>query len=425
MISSLPTPRQLEYQSWEMGLFLHFGIRTFYEGHRDFDGQTMKAEAFNPTELDAESWCRAAHEAGFRYLVFTAKHHDGFCLWPSKFTDFSVASSPWRGGNGDVVRELRDACAKYDLKFGVYYSPFDSDAPTYDDPTAYDDYFINQLSELLVGYGQIDLLWLDGCGSENHDYNWPRIIDEIRRLQPEILLFNMGDPDFRWVGNEDGLAPLPLWNTTTETNSSILSQDADALETAQWLPAECDVRMRDVNWFYSDADEHTVKSLDELMGLYYLSVGRGANLLLNIGPDRRGRLPDVDAHRLSEMGREIRRRFASPLAQTEDFTREDNVWTYAPDAPFALDHVVVDEELRGGERVRRFRIEVLTAFHGSPISVWEGWNIGHKAICAFPLVRARAVRLVVLESDGDVQIARISLHQTSGIRVGTPEQTAS
>lgn len=416
----IPTPRQLEYQSWEMGLFLHFGLRTFYEGHRDFDGQRMEPAAFNPTQLDTDAWCRTAKEAGFRYLVFTAKHHDGFCNWPSKFTDFSVAASPWQNGAGDVVRELGQSCARHGLKLGVYYSPFDSNAPIYDDPTAYDDYFVNQLSELLTGYGPIDILWLDGCGSENHTYDWARIVGEVRRLQPEILLFHMGNPDFRWVGNEDGLAPLPLWNVASELTGSILSESADILSQPQWLPAECDARMRDVNWFYSDHDAHTVKSLDELMGLYLYSVGRGANLLLNIGPDRRGCLPDADANRLLEMGAEIRRRFETPMAQLEDFAREGDVWSYAPPAHFALDCVILGEDLRAGERVRRFRIEVLTAFHGSPISVWEGWNIGHKAICSFPLVRARALRIVVLEAEGEPQIAQISLHRASGQPVSAP-----
>jgi alpha-L-fucosidase len=394
--SAFPTPRQLEFQNWELSLFCHFGIRTFYEGYRDFDGRTMLATEFKPTELDCSRWCRTARDAGFKSVVMTAKHHDGFCLWPSKHTTFSVAASPWKDGKGDVISEFRDACAQFGLNFGVYYSPFDADNPVYDDPG---DYFINQLSELLTNYGKVDILWLDGCGSENHQYDWSGIVKTIRRLQPEILLFHMGDPDFRWVGNEDGLAPLPLWNTATELIGSTLSRDAKILSGPQWLPAECDVRMRDVNWFYSDSDEHTVKSLDELMAMYYYSVGRGANLLLNIGPDRRGLLPELDAKRLLEFGNEIRRRFAKPFVRLSDFKQEGKIWTYDSPSSFLIDHLIVQEDLKGGENVRRFRIEILTAFHGAPITVWEGHNIGHKAICHFPIVRAHAIRLTVIESD--------------------------
>ncbi|MHB1356920.1 MAG: alpha-L-fucosidase, partial [Anaerolineae bacterium] len=208
-MTAIPTARQLEYQDWEFGLFLHFGLRTFYEGYRDWDERRMSPAAFNPSQLDCDQWVRIAAQAGVRYMVLVAKHHDGFANWPSRYTDFSVASSPWRAGGGDVVREFTQACAKYGMKTGLYYSPADINCPVYQDPGAYDDYFINQISELLVPYGPIDILWFDGCGSNDHLYDWPRIMGEIRRMQPNILIFNMGDPDFRWVGNESGLAPQP------------------------------------------------------------------------------------------------------------------------------------------------------------------------------------------------------------------------
>jgi len=411
--TAIPTSRQLEFQSWELGLFLHFGIRTFYDGHRDFDGQLMSPERFNPTQLDCEQWCRTAKDAGFKYIVFTAKHHDGFCNWPSKFTDFSVASSPWRNGQGDVMRELSQACVRHDLKLGVYYSPADWKSPVYDDPQAYDDYFINQLSELLSNYGQIDMLWLDGCGSEKHSYDWDRIVKEARRLQPEILLFNMGHPDYRWVGNEDGLTPRPLWNTIAELTGSILSESADLLSQPQWLPAECDCRMRERNWFYSSSDEHTVKSVKELMGFYYYSVGRGANLLLNIGPGPRGLLPDLDTARMLEFGAEIARRFGSPLATLEDFKPICGGWEYHPIESFYFDHVVAQEKLTKGEHIRRFSIEIDTLLHGHTIAIYEGRNVGQKAICHFPPIRARAVRFLIDESDGEAELLCIEIHCSS------------
>ncbi|NUP99467.1 MAG: alpha-L-fucosidase, partial [Armatimonadetes bacterium] len=290
-----PTARQLQYQDWEYGMFLHFGLRTFYEGYRDMDERKMSPERFNPTELDCNNWCQVARDAGMKYLVLTAKHHCGFANWPSRTTEFSVASSPWKGGRGDVVAEFTTACREHGLAVGLYYSPYDAASPVYADPKAYDDYFINQISELLVPYGPIDILWFDGCGSEGHEYDWPRIIGEIRRMQPNIMLFNMGDPDFRWVGNEDGIAPWPTWNVVSEVPFSIRREAGDAVGGQRWLPAECDVRVRERNWFYSDSDGHTLKSAAELLGLYYYSVGRGCNLLLNFGPDRRGLIPERDA----------------------------------------------------------------------------------------------------------------------------------
>lgn len=413
MTTALPTLRQLEFQDWEFGVFLHFGIRTFYEGHRDWDGQPMEPGRFTPADLDCDQWVRTAREAGARYMVLTAKHHDGFANWPSRHTDFSVASSPWQQGKGDVVREFTDACRRHDMKVGLYYSPADASAPTYPDPKAYDDYFIHQISEILTGYGQIDILWFDGCGSEGHTYDWPRIMAEVRRMQPEILIFNMGDPDFRWVGNEAGVAPLPCWNTVEAVPFSVQTDEVEPVGAPLWLPAECDCRMRDRNWFYSDADAATVKSVEELMGLYYLSVGRGCNLLLNIGPDRRGRLPDADAQRLLEFGAEIRRRFGSPLATLADCRAEEETrWVWEP-GDARIDHVVAGEDLTDGERLRRFSVQAAPWAGGKPITLYEGQSIGHKAICRFPLLRVRKVWLEVTEADGPARLRSLEWHDAS------------
>ena len=418
MIAKLkPTPRQLEYQDWEFGLFVHFGIRTFYEGHRDWDGKEMDAAAFNPTQLDCEQWISTAKEAGMKYAVLVAKHHDGFANWPSKYTDFSVAASPWKEGKGDVVREFVDACRKYDMKVGLYYSPADASTNKIKrTDKEYDDYFISQISELLTGYGEIDILWFDGCGSENHQYDWKRIIGEIRRMQPNILIFNMGDPDFRWVGNEAGIAPYPCWNVVDSVPFSIQTDRLDRFDDRgyMWLPAECDCMMREHNWFYSDSDEQDVKSLDRLMGMYYYSVGRGANLLLNIGPDRRGLLPDKDRQRLIEFGNEIRRRFSNPLASTSDFAKDGLKWSYNCTKPVLFDHMVIKEDLREGENVRRFRIVVVPYPYGQEISIYEGMNIGHKAICSFPPIKAGKVMLEITEADEEPTISSIELYYAGG-----------
>ncbi|MCE5258362.1 MAG: alpha-L-fucosidase [Chloroflexi bacterium] len=412
-MSALPSARQLKYQDWELGLFLHFGVRTFNEGYRDWDERKMQPGTFNPSELDCEQWARTAAQAGVRYMVLVAKHHDGFANWPSRYTDFSVASTPWRGGKGDVVAEFVQACRRYGLKPGLYYSPADSASPVYHEPKAYDDYFLNQISELLLPYGTIDILWFDGCGSAGHTYDWARITKEIRRMQPNILIFSMGDPDFRWVGNESGIAPQPCWNTvrSIETAQEFLEEPPAG---GLWLPAECDCRMRAHNWFYSDQDAHTVKSVDELMGLYYYSVGRGCNLILNIGPDRRGLLPEPDAARLLEFGDEIKRRFAQPIATLADCARQGDTWVYRPANPLLVDHCIAQEQLELGERVRQFALEVVPTSGEQPITVYRGRSLGHKVICEFPLVSAREVRLHISASAGEPALRTLSFYQVNG-----------
>ncbi len=419
-----PTKRQLEYQDWELGVFVHFGIRTFHEGHRDWDGNEndMKAENFNPSSLDCEQWARSAAEGGAKYMVLTAKHHDGFANWPSKYTNFSVASSPWKNGKGDVVREYVDACHKHGLKVGLYYSPADATSPLYDDPQAYDDYFIDQISELLDGsYDSIDMLWFDGCGSENHEYDWKRITAEIRRMQPEILLFNMGDPDYRWIGNENGYAGMPHWNATSKLNFSIQTDRVDESGGELWLPGECDMRMRDINWFYSEKDECTVKSREELLGVYYYSIGRGCNMLINIGPDRRGLLPDADANALKSMWKEVSRRFSEPIATMSDFSRTDNFWTLSREVShndgimgnyMPIDHAIIQEDLSMGENIRRFRIKVTSPGVPQEITIYEGYNIGHKAICRFPLIRCNSITLEVLEASSPIKLRTIEFYNS-------------
>ena len=378
-----PTKQQLDFLDWEFGVFFHFGIRTFYEGHRDWDMKEMPLSGFCPSELDCESWIQTVKEAGANYAILTCKHHDGFANWPSRYTDYSVANTPWKNGKGDVVRQFTDACRKYDMKVGLYYSPaeFGSDKK---DNKDYDQYFISQISELLTNYGKIDYLWFDGCGSEGHQYDTKRIVAAIRSMQPEILLFNMWDPDTRWAGNELGVAPYPLFNRVNFLDFSVQTDEKESLNDIYFLPVECDCRMRLANWFYETSDEHTVKSLDELMGLYYYSVGRGANLLINIGPDRRGLLPEKDAGALREFGKEIRRRFSSPLPIT--FEREGNSYVAKLEGPTVLDHLVLCEDLNKTDVVTAFRIKLSHPYASDSYSIYEGSTIGHKAICRFPAV---------------------------------------
>jgi len=381
--------KQLEFLDWEFGVFFHFGIRTFYEGHKDWDMQEMPLEGFCPTDLDCEEWIKTIKEAGATYAVLVCKHHDGFANWPSKYTDYSVANTPWKDGKGDVVREYVDACRKHGIKVGLYYSPaqFGSNKMN---GKEYDDYFVNQISELLTNYGEIEYLWFDGCGSEDHKYDTDRIVKEIRRLQPEILIFNMWDPDTKWVGNESGVAHSPNKLTVSSLDFSINKDIADLLEKPLFLPSECDCRMRLSNWFYSDSDADTVKSLDELMGLYYYSVGRSANLLINIGPDRRGRLPEPDKKALLEFGEKIRELYAGEIKCEAEKSEKSIVLNTEMNV---INHVILSEEIDPDDEIEYFEIKVYPYSYGMPITVYRGTTIGHKAICRFPAIRTTKVEI--------------------------------
>ena len=379
---------QLEFLDWEFGVFFHFGIRTFYEGHCDWDMKEMPAQGFDPSELDCENWISAVKEAGAKYAILVTKHHDGFANWPSKYTEYSVKNTPWKNGCGDVVREFTDACRKYGIKVGLYYSPAQFGSVKMD-PKEYDDYFINQVSELLTNYGKIDYIWFDGCGSEDHKYDEMRIVNVIRSLQPGILIFNMWDPDTRWVGNESGCAPSPSPLTVKELEFSVLMEEKAALDEEHFLPVECDCMMRLSNWFYSDSDVDTVKSVDELMGLYLYSVGRGANLLVNIGPDRRGLLPERDRESLLRFGEAVRRLKASEIPAKKENETETGFDIVLDQQP--VNYIVLTEEIDGETEIGEFEIKIHPYSYGPAITVFRGKTIGHKAICPFPTLRTRRI----------------------------------
>lgn len=308
---------------------------------------------------------------GAKYAVFVCKHHDGFANWPSKYTDYSVANTPWKDGKGDVAREFVNACRKYDIKVGLYYSPAKFGSAN-KDAKDYDEYFVNQISELLTNYVTFDYLWFDGCGSENHKYDEVRIIKAIRDLQPNILIFNMWDPDTRWVGSEAGYAHLPSIDYVDALSFSVQTDRKDSVGEMRFLPVECDFRMRRHNWFYSDSDEPTVKTLDKLMGIYYYSVGRGANMLINIGPDRRGLLPKKDSQRLLECRREVKRRVSSPIQRNTSIN--DNTYTLEFDLQL-ISHVVLEEDLSRGGVIKSFVIKAYPYNYGEPITVYHGTSV--------------------------------------------------
>jgi alpha-L-fucosidase len=406
----LPTKKQLEFQDWEFGVFFHFGIRTFYEGHKDWDGKEMPAEGFMPSELDCEEWIKTIKAAGAKYAVLTVKHHDGFSICPTKYSDYSVASSLWKDGKGDVVDEFVKACQKYDINVGLYYSPADKDMGKRK-AEEHDDFFINQISEILTNYGEIDILWFDGCGSEKHEFDKPRIIKTIRSLQPSIRIFNMWDPDFRWVGNEGGIAPFTSFNTVSELDFSVLAESKVAMDGEKYLPVECDCRMREVNWFYSDEDEHTVKSLNELMAIYYSSIGRGANLLINIGPDRRGLLPNKDAQRLIEFGNEVKTRFANPIISVEKPKFENNICKINWGEHKFVNHIVIEEDLTQGESIKEFTIYIYSNHLAVlPIEMFKGTSVGHKKICRIETAFVNEIIIEIKDSNGEYVLNNITVH---------------
>lgn len=414
--------RKIDFLDWEFGVFFHFGIRSFFPGHRDWDGKEMPMEAFNPTELDCESWIKTAKAGGAAYAILTCKHHDGFALWPTKYSEYSVSGTPWKNGCGDVVREFVDACRKFDLKVGLYYSPaqWGKYAISFKNGKEYDDYFINQISELLTGYGKIDYLWFDGCGSEGHEYDMPRIVGVINELQPDILTFCSPKwaEGVRWVGNEDGYASLdnPLW--VSRSDFSELAAEEETLDSTVFLPAECDCKIRNT-WFY-DNNEHTLKSVEELFGMYEMSVGHGSNFLLNIGPDFRGLLPEADTERFLALGERIRRSYGAPL----DFTapeKDGDTYTLIhkgisepewdiPHEANLSNALAITEDLAMGQRITSFSVYAyLPNYKKKKIQVFEGKTVGHKLICKFSPLRASKYEVVINASDGDYKIKDIKV----------------
>ncbi|OMD82265.1 alpha-L-fucosidase [Paenibacillus odorifer] len=402
---ALPSREQLEWQDLELGMFCHFGINTFCD--QEWGEGNDSPAVFNPLHLDAHQWVSTAKEAGFRYFILTAKHHDGFCLWPTATSTYSVASSPWKEGRGDVVKECAEACRELGVGFGIYLSPWDRHEPCYADPQAYDDFYALQLQELLTGYGPLTEIWFDGAGSEGRNYDWQRIMDLIKRHQPGAMVFNMGAPTIRWVGNEDGVALYPCWNTANSARGSMFSEASlNWLPgTPSWVPAECDVPIRKVRWFWHPEEEHLLLSLEQLMDIYYRSVGHGATLLLNVAPDKRGLFPEADVQRLLEFGKEIRRRFDKALAVTAG--TGDIVELELP-AATVIDHVEIMEDIAYGERVEGYMLEAYS--NGAWLELKRGSSIGHKKIDAFPPVVAEKIRLRVSEAAASPKIRRLAVY---------------
>ena len=410
-----PSAAQLAWQQLELGVFVHVGVNTF--AGREWSDGTLPAASFAPSALDAGQWVAVAREAGARYLVLTAKHHDGFCLWPTATTDYSVASSPWRGGRGDLVAEVAVARRAAGLVFGVYLSPWDRHEPRYADPAAYDAFYTAQLRELCTRYGPLGEIWFDGAGSAGRVYDWDAIMAVVEETQPDAMVFTMGRPTIRWVGNEDGLAADPVHYVTDRTDLTTDDDDVASLGRPRYLPPECDVSLRR-GWFWAADDEP--KSVDHLLAIHYRSVGRGANLLLNVPPDDRGLVPDADVARLRAWRSELDRRFGRPVRAALELVAEDGdlrTWRARLPGEVRLDHLRLREDYREGQRVEQHVVRSGTT------ELAAGLTVGQQRVhaCA-PLT---AATLEVETTGAGARLASLEVFDTGGAPVPEPGYAAS
>ncbi|HRQ78350.1 MAG TPA: alpha-L-fucosidase [Gemmatimonadaceae bacterium] len=407
-----PSASQLLWQRDELALFLHFGVNTFTD--REWGDGTESPQIFDPSALDARQWARTARAAGFKAMILTAKHHDGFCLWPTATTRHSVAASPFRDGRGDVVREFVDACAAEGLRAGVYLSPWDRNHPTYGDSPAYNDVYAAQLTELLTQYGPIHEVWHDGANGEGpngkrQEYDWQRVWALVKRLQPEAVIFSDAGPDVRWIGNEIGVAGETNWSTVRpeivpvpglsgdEVMRSLQQGDRDG---TVWRPGETDVSIRP-GWFYHPAEDARVRSAENLEQLYFSSVGRNSKLLLNVPPTRAGLLHEADVRSLMGMRERLDARFARDV--TTDATRRfrpaerrnASAEVLFPIAA-AIHTIDLAEQIEEGQRVAAFTLE---GYDGhSWITLHRGSTIGYRRLISIEPRNLAGLRVEITDA---------------------------
>ena len=438
----VPTPGQLRWQESEMNMFCHFGPNTF-TGKEWGDGDESEA-LFNPTQMDCRQWARVARQTGFSSIVVTAKHHDGFCLWPSKYSSHTVAHSPWKAGEGDVLKELAAACAGEGIGMGVYLSPWDRNAPSYGTPE-YNEVFAGMLGEVLSGYGEISEQWFDGANGEGPNgkrqkYDWKLFNTTVAKLQPDAVIFSDVGPGCRWVGNESGVAPDSCWATlNTKGFEPGKAPSTDVLghgnrKGKDWIPAEVDVSIRN-SWFWQPG-EHP-KTLAELLRIYYTSVGRNAVLLLNVPPDRRGLIDPEDSLRLVEFRTALDSIFSHNMADGARFETSsdynhlyraqnlalafDGFWAAGKADPEPVinvelpegrtfNRIVLQEAIAYGQRVENFEIEYL-APDGSWKALTSGSTIGHKRILQIPMVTTSGLRITFHRSLAPPVIKSVALYR--------------
>jgi alpha-L-fucosidase len=418
----VPTPGQLKWHRDELAIFLHFGVNTFT--NREWGDGTESPSIFNPTALDARLWARTAKRAGFKAMVLTAKHHDGFCLWPTKTTAHSVGSSPFRGGRGDVVREFVDACRAEGLRVGLYLSPWDRNHPAYGDSPRYNDIYIAQLAELLTQYGEISEVWFDGANGEGPNgkrqvYDWPRFWGHVLKLQPNAVIFSDAGPGVRWCGNERGTAGDPNWATVDPARVPYPGADGpgiiDALQHGDrngtvWRPAEVDVSIRP-GWFYHPAEDERVRSVENLVTLYFTSVGRNGKLLLNVPPTSEGLLHSTDVARLVGMREALDGMFAvSKAAGSKKRFRVTGAHTAELMVEFprteSVSAIRLGEDITRGQVVASYRVEGAGS-DGLWKPVSKGTTIGYAKLDRIPAVSVQRLRVTI--DDAIAEPERITL----------------
>ncbi|GGK78683.1 alpha-L-fucosidase [Rufibacter glacialis] len=464
----VPSPRQLKWQQLELTAFFHFGVNTFT--NREWGTGKEDPKIFNPSQLDARQWVRVAKEAGIKQVILTAKHHDGFCLWPTATTDHSVKSSPWKGGKGDLVKEVAEACKEYGIGFGVYLSPWDMNSPVYG-TEAYNDLFIAQLTELLTQYGPIEEVWFDGANGEGPNgkkqvYDFERWYQHIRKLQPAATIAVMG-PDIRWVGTETGYGRETEWSVVPANN---LDQTATAANSQQglafkpqgdmrgtvlggreqirnatglvWYPAETDVSIRP-GWFHHPKEDQSVKTPEKLLDIYYSSVGRNSVLLLNLPPDTRGLIHEADVKNLQGWKRLRDETFKVNYAQKAKikaaggknlnaildgkyntyFTTSSEKDTTAVielqlKGQQTFDVLMLQENIAVGQRIESFVLEYLDGQTWKKAT--EGTTVGYKRLLRFNPVTASKVRLRILSSRLNPTLSEFGLYQNALLKEGKP-----
>ena len=406
-----PTPSQAEWHDTEFGMFIHFGLWSWPEGVSEEKTPLSHLKIFNPMNLDTDQWVDVAELMGANYVVFTAKHGDGFCMWQTDTSELSIKNTPWRDGQGDILADLAKSCRKRGMKLGVYIQGQDrwhnagggGRCATPQAQRRYNEIYRQQLTEVLSRYGTMFEVWFDGSLVVP-------VEDILEKYAPKAMVFQSPHTTIRWVGHEEGFAPYPAWNSVNSANASVQSGNSTARhgdpEGDVWLGLECDARIR-ASWMYQADNVHTLKSVDYLMDMYYRSVGHGAVLLLNHTPDPTGLIPDTDVKRAKEFGDEIRRRFDNSLAETTGF---GDIVELSLAEPTTVDHVVTMEDILHGERVREYVIEGFAGDAWRKLA--EGISIGHKKIDSFEPIKVSKLRVRVVKSAATPLIRRLAVYHT-------------
>lgn len=402
---ALPTPEQTAWHDLELGMFIHFAPNTWQD--QEYDDLSTPLAKINPAQLDTDQWVRVAESMGAKYIIFVAKHVGGFCWWQTETTDYSVKSIPWRSGKADVMAMLAESCRRHGMKLGVYISPADRKhgadvggrCKTPAEQTRYNAIYRRQLTELLSRYGELIEVWFDGSCIID-------VGDLLKKYVPKAMIFQGPQATIRWVGNEDGVAPYPAWNSLplAAAKSGVATSAEGRPDVDAWMPLECDARFRNT-WFWNTKNANTLKSVDPLMDMYYKSVGRGAVLLLNHTPDPTGLIPEADAKRASEFGAELQRHFGKSIAETSG---QGEIIELDLGKAQTVDHVIAMEDIRQGERVRAYVVEAL--MDGVWKEICKGTAVGHKKIDRFAPVKTSKIWFRTLSSAGAPIIRKLAAY---------------